>query len=206
MPSHLISLALLLTPLAVASPVSKQEICHWSDDTLSYNVIEVSGNAVDSHFANHGDSFPAAYWPDSDGDGYGDVDGTVDVCPQTGLVDNAEDCDDADSSVYPGGVEVPYNGVDDDCDNATPDDDLDGDGYGLGLDCDDTRDDVNPDVAEIPCNGLDDDCDAATLDGELDDEGDGVYIGFDCADDDSVSNNPLYQGTGRGGENPLFRP
>ncbi len=35
------------------------------------------------------------------------------------------------------GPEVPYDGVDNDCDPATPDDDLDGDGFPVAEDCDD---------------------------------------------------------------------
>ena len=74
-----------------------------------------------------------------------------------------EDCDDQNNTVYPGATEVPYNGVDDDCDEATPDDDLDGDGYGIDEDCDDGDETVNPGATEA-CNGVDDDCN-----GEIDD-------------------------------------
>ena len=61
-----------------------------------------------------------------------DVDNDAD-----GYTENAGDCDDADSAVNPGETETPYNGKDDDCNAATPDDDLDGDGYLLADDCDD---------------------------------------------------------------------
>jgi hypothetical protein len=66
--------------------------------------------------------------------------------------DTGGDCADA---------EVPYNGVDDDCDPATPDDDLDGDGSAVAEDCDDDDPAVHPGATE-ECNGVDDDCDGVT--------------------------------------------
>ncbi len=45
-------------------------------------------------------------------------------------------------SCPPAAVEVPYNGVDDDCNPLTLDDDLDGDGLSYTIDCDDTTPDV----------------------------------------------------------------
>ncbi|MCP4805152.1 MAG: hypothetical protein GY913_04535 [Proteobacteria bacterium] len=73
------------------------------------------------------------------------------------------DCDDTDPAVNPGAEEVPYDGVDNDCNELSPDDDLDGDGYLEAVDCDDTEDDVHPDATEL-CNGVDDDCN-----GDIDD-------------------------------------
>jgi len=68
-----------------------------------------------------------------------------------------EDCDDGNGAVYPGNSETPYNGLDDDCDDSTPDDDLDGDGHGVADDCDDADATVHPDATES-CNDVDDDC------------------------------------------------
>jgi len=61
-------------------------------------------------------------------------------------------------------TEIPYNGLDDDCDAATADDDLDGDGFVLADDCDDNNAAVNPGQTEIINNGIDDDCNGATFD------------------------------------------
>ena len=55
----------------------------------------------------------------------------------------ATDCDDTDAAVNPGATEVPYNGIDDDCNPLTLDDDLDGDGFDNANDCDDTDNTIN---------------------------------------------------------------
>ncbi len=78
--------------------------------------------------------------------------------------------------------EIPYNGIDDDCNPTTLDDDLDQDGYGIEVDCDDEDSNINPGQEEEPYNGVDDDCDAATLDDDLDQ--DGYDISYDCNDND----------------------
>lgn len=65
---------------------------------------------------------------DADGDGVGDV---CDACedrdgdgyglpPAPGCAGSGLDCDDGDAAVHPGAVEVPTNGVDEDCNPATP--------------------------------------------------------------------------------------
>jgi hypothetical protein len=80
---------------------------------------------------------------------------------------NDVDCDDSNAAVNPGATEIPYNGIDDDCNAATLDDDLDQDGFNNDVDCDDTNPDINPGQAEIEGNGLDDDCDPNTPDDSL---------------------------------------
>jgi hypothetical protein len=73
------------------------------------------------------------------------------------------DCDDENDRVSPGEAEVPYDGVNNDCDESTLDDDLDGDGFLLADDCDDTDPAAAPNLDEI-CDGIDNDCDGLSDD------------------------------------------
>ena len=82
--------------------------------------------------------------------------------------------------------EIPYDGADNDCDPATPDDDLDGDGVGStamgGDDCDDADPAISGD--EVPYDGLDNDCQPGTRDDDLDGDGhtSSATGGDDCND------------------------
>ncbi len=87
------------------------------------------------------------YCTDNDGDGF-----TV-----------QEDCNDEDPGINPDAIEVPYDGIDNDCDISTLDDDLDQDGFNFSADCNDDDPDINPDAIEIPNNGIDEDCDGQDL-------------------------------------------
>lgn len=117
---------------------------------------------------------PATPPSDADGDGVATAEG---------------DCNDADASSFPGATEVPYDGVDQDCDGADVTD-LDGDGWDAldvgGDDCDDEDATSFPGADEIPYDGVDNDCEA---DGDLTDaDGDGYDAaevgGPDCDDAD----------------------
>jgi len=83
--------------------------------------------------------------------------------------------------------EIPYNGIDDDCDESTFDDDLDQDDFVMADDCDDNNPDINPDQTEESYNGIDDDCNFETLDDDLDQ--DGFLLTDDC-DDQNPGINP----------------
>ncbi len=97
-----------------------------------------------------------------------------------------EDCNDNNPDVNPGATEVPYDGLDNDCNPSTPDDDLDGDGYFMSNDCNDNDSNVNPAATEVPYNGMDDDCNPATQDDDLD--GDGYIKANDCNDNNANIN------------------
>ncbi|MFH1469933.1 MAG: putative metal-binding motif-containing protein [Pseudomonadota bacterium] len=151
------------------------ELCNGLDDDCDGSVDE-------------DDAADAPTWhADADADGYGDAATTAAACSQpTGYVADATDCDDTSAAINPAATEL-CNGLDDDCDALTDDDDpdvadqpswyadADADGYGDAAtaaaactqpsgyvpdatDCDDATAAINPAATEL-CNGVDDDCD-----------------------------------------------
>ena len=145
------------------------------------------------------------WYADSDEDGYGDPEQSLDSCdPGPGWVVDASDCDDGDPVIHPGADEL-CNDTDDDCDGIADEglestwySDADGDGFGdldlaisdcepgegyveIGGDCDDNNSAIHPDATET-CNGLDDDCDGLTDDD--DDPVQGASTWYLDADDD----------------------
>ncbi|MFH1463329.1 MAG: MopE-related protein [Pseudomonadota bacterium] len=121
---------------------------------------------------------------DEDFDADGDAHFDADAC------DYGDDCDDGDAATYPGATEVPYDGLDQDCDGADVTD-ADGDGFiaveAGGNDCDDENADVHPGATEIPFDGLDNDCrDGDSADADGDGYHDVAYGGTDCDDADPL--------------------
>ncbi len=108
------------------------EYCNSVDDDCDSTIDEA--DAIDA----------STWYDDSDQDGYGDpAQAAVVTCYASGdyTSDNANDCNDSVATTYPGADEY-CNGVDDDCDSTTDEDDAldatgwtldgDGDGYGAG--------------------------------------------------------------------------
>ncbi len=79
-------------------------------------------------------------------------------------VDESKDCDDADSSVFPGATEICGDGIDQNCsgeDLPCSVVDLDGDGFDELSDCNDLDDTVFPGATEICGDGVDQSCSGA---------------------------------------------
>ncbi len=107
-----------------------------------------------------------------------------------GWTETEGDCDDGEASIHPDAPEVPYDGVDQDCDGQDLLD-ADGDGYDSadhgGQDCDDADESTFPGAPEVPYDGLDQNCDGLDL---VDVDGDGFAAeeagGPDCDDSDET--------------------
>ncbi len=176
-----------------------EEICNGIDDDCDGRVDE---------------ELESSWYTDADGDGFGDPGVAWYGCePGAGWVENASDCDDANSGIHPDAPEI-CDGLDNDCDGLIDDEDdsvtgtttwygdADGDGYGddasitraceqpsgtsaYGGDCDDGDAAFNPGALEEDCADPNDyNCDGST--GYADDDGDGWAACEDCDDSDAA--------------------
>ncbi|MEW6076336.1 MAG: PilC/PilY family type IV pilus protein [Thermodesulfobacteriota bacterium] len=162
------------------------------DDTnagVNPGMAEVCADGLDNDCFGGADNGCLTWYPDSDGDNFGGPGAPMDAIVQpAGYVSDDTDCDDTNTAVHPGAMEVCGDGLDNDCldgaDNGclTWYQDSDGDNYGNagvalatviqppgyvsdGTDCDDTNAGVNPGMAEVCGDGLDNDCAGGVDDG-----------------------------------------
>lgn len=167
--------------------------CDDSNAAIYPGATELCNGVDDNCDGNIDEGLAATLWyPDRDGDSYGDATGGISSCTTvSGYILDGTDCNDADATAYPGGTEVPYDGIDQDCDGSDWID-VDGDGYASdvvgGSDCWDTNPDVHPGMQET-VDGVDEDCNGRVDDTTTayDDDGDGyAEDAGDC--DDSTGN------------------
>ena len=120
------------------------------------------------------------YYPDFDGDGYGNSSVPFLTCaPGVMFVLTGGDCDNADAGVNPGIVETCFDAWDFNCDGVIPYNDMDFDGV-----CDDVDVCLGfPDGDDIDADVIPDGCDA-------DVDGDGFDATVDCNDADPAVPGP----------------
>ena len=195
-----------LAPDGLCDGANEAEVdgdCDDADPAIHPGQPEIPNNGVDE---NCDGSDATLCYLDVDGDGYGGpsaAPSTDGDCSDPGEAPTFEDCDDGDAGVHPAGLEVPDDGVDQDCDGfdtLTCYADTDADGYGAGADllasaascgsagyassdddCGPTDPSIHPNAAES-CDPVDSDCDGDLVDGLFaDTDGDGSP---DCTDPD----------------------
>ena len=143
------------------------EVCNGIDDDCD-GLVDAIDQAVDA----------AWLYPDADGDGHGAAPGAA-ACAGAGWAATGGDCDDTDAGRHPGAVDLPYDGIDQDCDgvDATTDPLLDSDGDGL-TDLEEGALGTDPADPDSDDDGL---LDGA--EGPVDSDGDGLVDPLDPDDD-----------------------
>jgi len=162
--------------------------CDDSNSTINLAASETCDSVDEDCDGSVDEGALTTYYADADADGHGNsADTTEDCSTPSGYATVGGDCDDSDAEAHPDAIEV-CNGIDDDCDGDTDEDDADdastwyedgdSDSYGDltstavscdapsgyvadATDCDDTNSTIHPAATET-CDGEDDDCDAAT--------------------------------------------
>ncbi|MFM7200230.1 MAG: putative metal-binding motif-containing protein [Myxococcota bacterium] len=176
---------------APAGYVDNDADCHDADSAVYPDAVETCNSIDDDCDEWIDDADPSVSgqspsYADSDGDGFGDPAVTQLRCQRPeGYVASAGDCNDQAASIHPDADET-CNGIDDDCNDLTDDEDpgilgqttwyadADGDGDGstgsfvacqrpegyvaTSSDCDDANPSISTSASEV-CDGIDNDCD-----------------------------------------------
>lgn len=154
----------------VAGLAALSDDCDDNDERVFPTAIEACNLRDDNCNGQIDDGLQSTTtWPDRDGDGFGDRNGTTQTgCTTSGRAANSSDCNDADAKAFPGGVEI-CNGRDDDCDSNVDDGVRIRCGVGwcarFGPTCDPMYCMPGEPRAE-ECNAFDDDCDGVADNGQ----------------------------------------
>jgi subtilisin-like proprotein convertase family protein len=113
----------VLACVAPGGYVSNAGDCDDNNAQVYPGATEVCNDVDDNCDGQADEGLGTLWYADADGDGFGNVALNVLACAQpAAYVQNADDCDDSNSAIYPDAVEV-LNGLDDDC-NGMVDDSL----------------------------------------------------------------------------------
>ena len=121
-----------------------------------------------SYYSNQWTGTATIFPYDNDGDG----------------LDSFGDCNDTDNALGSNQIDIPYDGIDQDCDGTDASIDNDGDGIDSLSDCNDNDSTIYPGATDIPGDGIDQDCDGTDAVPVVDNDGDGVDNTTDCDDTD----------------------
>jgi hypothetical protein len=98
--------------------------CDDNNSSVNPNAQELCDGVDNNCDGQIDEGLKTTFYEDADGDGYGNPQVTTKACSQpSGYVTNNTDCDDTNAAVNPGATEIKKNGIDDDCNASTPDDD-----------------------------------------------------------------------------------
>lgn len=171
-----------------ASTASGGSDCDDTNGAVRPNAIESCNGIDDDCDGLVDENLLTTYYVDADADHYG-TSATINACSQSSTMATVSgDCDDTNPSVHPGGTEIPYDGLDQDCIGGDLND-VDGDFWTAveagGTDCNDQDVSIHPEAEEIPYDGIDNDC----LEGdEVDIDNDG-FAATDAGGNDCQDNN-----------------
>ncbi|WP_426748873.1 MopE-related protein [Myxococcus faecalis] len=98
--------------------VTNASDCNDANANIRPGATEVCDSLDNNCNGSTDEGVGPTYFPDSDGDGYGDINYPTQACSQPiGYSNNGYDCNDYDGSINPGTIESCYNGVYDGVDN-----------------------------------------------------------------------------------------
>ncbi len=157
--------------------------CDDTDAAINPDAAEICDDLDNNCNGEINENLLTTYYVDSDMDGFGDFDNTIEACGPTDTTSTvAGDCDDTDAAINPDAVEI-CDDFDNNCDGEIDENllttyyvDSDMDGFGdidntvdacapsdttssISGDCDDTNAMINPDAEDVPNNGIDENCD-----------------------------------------------
>lgn len=108
-----------VTQIACSQPVGFATLsgdCNDSDNTINPGAPELCNGADENCDGNVDEGVTLTFYEDLDNDNYGNSAVFILACSApVGYVSAGNDCDDANSSIHPGAIDIPFNGIDEDC-------------------------------------------------------------------------------------------